>query len=368
MSLTHLQIRAFRCFEQVELALSESSNVLLGPNASGKTSLVEAIHFFCLGRSFRANKLSTLIQHGQSGFRLAARVKDQGGVERFGRVSRFSNGDVEREIDHQRIRNLSEFGKLLPVHVVTHEGFLLFDGGPEYRRRFLDYGVFHVEHDFIKLWKAYRQIHSQRNHLLRSIHHYNKELASWDIELAQCADALDEQRNNFWSSYLGYVDKVSEVAGLQLNLEYLRGWKQDEDLLKLLEKGFESDKKLGYTKQGPHRFDIQVRLNEGLAKHYLSRGQQKLLYYTLLVAQIDMLYDKTGQKVFLAIDDFSAEVDSATQQTIVEMLKLIADKTQFFFTSLDESVLYRIKWLQDIKGEQRIFNIKDCCIQPYSTN
>ena len=152
MSLKQFRVSGFRCLAESDFAPDPALNLIAGPNASGKTSLLEAIFYIGRGRSFRASGNRELIQSGQKGFTLYGEIQNGDVIHRAG---------VEVEAGQRRIRIDGEVGTsaglagFLPVQAIDPEIHNLVQGGPEFRRQFLDWGVFHVKHSFLDAWRRY---------------------------------------------------------------------------------------------------------------------------------------------------------------------------------------------------------------------
>src|SRR5512135_3824927 len=162
MGLQRLDIRDFRCIESAGLDCDTRCNLVSGPNASGKTSLLEALYFLGRGRSFRTASNETLIRKGAGGFLLTARTVGAGGSERTVGV-RYTRDGFEARSAGQPVRSLAELATLLPVQAIDPEVHRLVEEGPQERRRYLDWGVFHVEPRFVDSWRRYQRALKQRN-------------------------------------------------------------------------------------------------------------------------------------------------------------------------------------------------------------
>src|SRR5690348_7437903 len=188
MSVSRLQLRDFRCFESVELDLSARANLIHGDNASGKTSLLEALFFLSRGRSFRTRSAEKLVRHGAEGFLLSAQTVDPAGTVPVG-IARTTAG-LEARVGGAPAQSLAQLSERMPVQLLDSSAHQLIEGGPRHRRQFLDWGVFHVEPSFLAAWRRYQRALKQRNTLLRQ-RAAEPLVKTWEPELVGAGQLLD---------------------------------------------------------------------------------------------------------------------------------------------------------------------------------
>ncbi len=334
MGLRTVGASDFRCFDALELECASGSNLIFGENASGKTSLLEAIFFLGRGRSFRAPRAESLVRAGADALKVFGRVGETGtsalgvGWSREGLVVRV--GGVAA--------GLAELAEALPLLVIDARSHQLIEGGPGERRRYVDWGVFHVEHRFLPAWRQYRRALLQRNTLLKRGGRESEFLA-WERELAESGEALDAGRR----AYLGDLvplaeEQVRAVAALEgLELGYRPGWPEGLALAEMLAAGRARDRQLGATQHGPHRADIQLRIEGQPASQRISRGQQKVLAGALILAQAQILQQRTGRTAIILCDDLAAELDLEHRRRFLVQLNEL--RTQLFVSAVDAEVL-----------------------------
>jgi DNA replication and repair protein RecF len=320
----------------VGLELHPERNLIVGPNGAGKTSLLESIHLLARGRSFRTRQTRRLIQEGRAGFRVVGVIGDGGPfTERIG-VS-FGGGGLEIEVGGRRAKGMTELAEALVVHVVDPSAHALIEGGPTVRRRFLDGGVFHVEHRYLETWRQYRRVLGQRNAALKS-RAADAELAAWDRQLVAAGAVIDDARGRYVRALAGALSTVGQrLLGLEIGLEYRSGWRKGSELAAALEESRVRDRQTGFTQSGPHRADLLVRMDGHRVEQRASRGQQKLIAAGLVLAEAACLRDSGAQKGILLLDDPAAELDKgALQRLIGEVSRL---PVQCVFTGIDPSAL-----------------------------
>ncbi len=203
MSLRRLQVTDFRCLQSAALDLDSRFTLISGANASGKTSLLEAIYVLGRGRSFRTRRLEHLIRRGSERFVVF------GEVDAFGRRLSLgvegSAGGVRAQLGGAKASSLAELAPLLPVQIIDPEIHRLIEEGPSRRRRFLDWGVFHVEPRFVDDWQRFQQALKQRNAALKS-RQARQVITAWDGDVVRYGESLSMARSR-------YVELLAESRG-----------------------------------------------------------------------------------------------------------------------------------------------------------
>lgn len=312
----------------------EGFNFVFGANGSGKTSLLEAIHCLGRGKSFRTHKTSKLIQAGQEAFTVVGKIHQHGRDKTVG-MRRTLQGSQIRISGHA-IKSTAELTELVPIALLEPGLHRLIENGPEYRRKFLDWGVFHVEPGFGSIWKTFRRALEQRNAALRD-RWQKAALKQWDRELIQAAEDLDSARKCYLNSLRITVESLDYLyeALPEVEFSYQCGWKVGMSYEEYLAAQYESDRERGFTQFGPHRADLRIRIDDVNVQDVLSRGQQKLLVATLILAQCRLLLDKDTSATIL-VDDLPAELDSEKR---LALLKALGDTgAQVFVTGTEKSL------------------------------
>ena len=260
--LASLEIASFRNIQHCALSPHPELNILCGPNASGKTSFLEAIHYLALGRSFRTPRAKALIKAGEAQTLLLAQLL--GGAKVGLQKSR--NGDQQLKLNGETVSGWERVAREIPVQLLDATTFSLLNEGPRLRRRFLDWGVFHVEQQFLPAWRRARKSVMQRNALLKqSGKPDEKQLEFWEAELASGAELVTRSREAYFQrleqAFCSALGKLSGQLGSSVSLHFQAGWNTSQDLGKLLFDGRENDKRLGVTRHGPpsRRYPDQVR-------------------------------------------------------------------------------------------------------------
>ncbi len=331
--LQRLAIQNLRCLREVELDLHPEVNMLVGANATGKTSILEAIHLLSFGRSFRTRHPAELIRRGATVCVCTARIRSAEGRvgHRVGIELRAEGRRVR--LDGQPIRSSRELARVLRAQLIDPQSHRLITAGPEYRRGLLDWAVFHVEQGFAGVWVDYRRALRQRNALLRA-GGTDAALEPWERVMARTGERLAGLR----CALLPDLERLvrEEVGQLlpecDVRLVFRRGWASGSSLLEALRGARAGDRKVGHSRVGPHRADVIVDTGLGPASRMLSQGQQKLLVLALLMAQFRLVSERVGEGGVLLVDDLAAELDH--ERWTKAMVRLRGMGVQLVMTAL----------------------------------
>ena len=323
MRLAQLRIQSLRCLGEVELALEPGINVLVGGNGAGKTTVLEAVFLLSRGRSFRSGAKEALVQRGASGFSVFAELHHAD--QRTCRLGLGREGSRwEAKVDGSRA-TLGELVQQCAVVCFEPGSHALIAGAAEERRRYLDWGVFHVEHDFLAGWRRYQRALKQRNSLLRSTRMALDDslFAPWEAELAQSGQQLHQQRETYLARLRPRL--VARAAVLlpelgPLTLHYRRGWSADQDLAEQLREQRGRDLARGHTTLGAHRADWSIAFEQAPLREHLSRGQEKLTALACVLAQAQLHAECRGEWPIVCLDDLASELDQAHQAAVAAQL------------------------------------------------
>ncbi|MFK8031746.1 MAG: DNA replication/repair protein RecF [Gammaproteobacteria bacterium] len=333
MAVTQLNVQRFRCVDLAQLNCSPHENLIVGRNASGKTTLLESLFFLGHGRSFRGTPARGLIQDQTDDFVLFAKLSQPDGQLGI----QGSKKGVTVKIDGSRAHSRSSLVSRLPVQVIEPGIHKLIEEGPTQRRSYLDWGVFHVEQMFYSSWRRYRKALDQRNAGLKE-HLPAKEIALWNDTLIAAGEAVNQQRLDYLAKLAPFLDAAGmALFDTPLECAFYRGWSEDYTLAEAMAANYERDKKLARTHAGPHRADIRVRFGARMAKARVSRGQQKLIAAGLILAQLALFEQSQGKPAVLLIDDPAAELDSHSLGRLLEYARDIP--AQRFITALEQRLV-----------------------------
>ena len=351
MSLTLLEVYNLRIVQHVALEPGPGLNVLVGPNGSGKTSLLEAMHMLGMGRSFRTGLAAYPVRRGETTLVVHGRWRtEQGEVVSLG---------VERGHDQRRIRvngstctGASALARVLPLQAVLPDTRYLFMHSARFRRGVLDWGLFHVEPRFYELWTRYQRALRQRNATLRDGAAL-KSLDPWEQTLAETGEEMEGLRASYiqqWrqcmSDYAGLL-----LPNLSLSMCTQRGWPAGAGLADVLRQNRERDRTDGYTRMGSHRADLQVTLGDAPLRECASQGQQILAVLALRLAQVELFMRQTGRRCLLMLDDVLNQLDGERRRCLLARVAELGAQTFITTTDADGREL-------DMAAGQRVFHVE----------
>lgn len=334
MRLIRFQSQHVRNLQHMAFNPHARFNIFLGANGSGKTSILESIHLLALGRSFRSRQVQAIINHQQTQLTCFAQVSD-GTIHLALGIEKNRQGEVRCRIGGEPCQRLSLFASMLPLQLITPETFKLLLAGPDERRRFLDWGVFHVEPSFSELCQRYQRLLKQRNAQLKTHQARSLDFDAWESALCEAGERIGQLRcehlQQLQGSLAHYIEKL--LPGFKIEVRLDRGWAENRTLASVLEQSFYEDKRCGYTRYGPHRAEIEFAVGGYPASQELSRGQQKLLICALYLAQAHFLVLKQGRKSLFVLDDLASELDAVNRHRLLEQLALV--DYQVFITDIE---------------------------------
>lgn len=364
MKITRLAAEDFRRFARVSFEPHPHLTVLRGANASGKTSLLEAIYFAARASSFRARRLDEIIletsEKKQASSSLWVKHTDNEPATQW-------TASVQRgEINIRRLTepsNRRELAQAIPVVMVDRQLHRVFEEGPVYRRRYLDWGLFYVEPSFFGTWRRHERALRQRNQALRQ-KASRTEVEVWNPEFIATAEALHQLRAKH-TQQLESAAKTWVAALLQteqFGFQLSSGWNDNLGLSGALADGYEGDRKMGFTHTGPHRAELRVRFETREARAFVSRGQQKMLAVAMALAQAELVAEITGKHPIVLLDDLEAELALEWQQRLVAAL--LRYPGQSLLTSLE----WRDALAPDASHKNyAVFHVEHGAVEPAAT-
>ena len=316
--IDELTLTNFRCFKDLKISFSPGINLITGINGSGKTSILESLYLLGRGRSFRTNFLSDLILKNQTS--AVAFLKGSFSKEQKYRIGcEIKKSSLALRVNNEPVKQRSMLLDFLPLQIITPSSHELIDSGPTYRRKFIDWGLFHVEQSYRIYWSNFRRVLKQRNQLLKD---GNPDLKHWDQEFIKYANILSDFRSKYFSELSPFFAKVQEnlLGEKVVNIQFFPGWNPELELEDALSRSFSKDKLFGWSNLGPHKADIKLSFKKS-SRNILSRGQQKLLVFSLQIAQCLHLMDHKSQLPLLLIDDISSELDHVNLNKLFEFIE-----------------------------------------------
>ena len=333
MWLTRLRLTNLRNIAALELPLEPGLTLFTGANGAGKTSILEGAYLLSHAQSFRVGQHETLIRHGADVLALHAQIQRQSGSVQIG-LGRRAN-QWEARINGDAAGNLGAMLREFALVCFEPGSHALISGGNSERRRFLDWGVFHVEHDYLASMRRFRRVLRQRNQLLKH-GALDRELDIWDVELVRAADSVTALRHTYFDRY---AEQLATTLALflpelgEVTATLASGWPDGVGLLEALRETHNRDRARGHTTCGPHRADWRIRFAHAPLREHLSRGQEKLCALACVLAQAELYAKSRGEWPVIALDDLASELDATRQQIVVG--RLLAAGAQVLMTGID---------------------------------
>ena len=324
MRINLLRARDLRCFEAVEFAPGPAINWLVGENGAGKTTLLEAVYILSHGRSFRAGSRSGLCRQGTSSYLIyAENALDHGSHHRLGLARKDERW--EARLDGSDLTTLAPLFKSCPVVCFGPESPSLITGPAEERRSFLDWGMFHVEHQSQEVWRRWRRALRQRNALLRT-DVGAAAFEPWEQDLGRLAAEIHRMRSACLVSLEPYMVQEATILVPEFGtaqVDYRPGWDAGTPLSDQLASMRGHDRERGFTQRGPHRADWSLEFGGIARREHLSRGQAKAVALVCVLALARWLEDCTAEYPLLCLDDLDSELDS---EHVAKTIGWLADK------------------------------------------
>ena len=337
MSFSKIHLNNFRSFKSSSFNLGKN-NLILGKNGAGKSSFLEAIFFILSKKSFRTSSLNAMVNFESSFFKVDAILNE----EKFSFTKDLSSSIKSIEGNFQN--------NFLPL-ILNNFSLNLLEAPKENRRSFIDYLMFHVEHDYKTNHLKFKKALAQRNRALKKSS--SSELKSWTKVFIDLSQKLTKMKLEFIDSFLKsfptFVDTLSIPKGLKdkfksISITYDKGWK--DNLLAELRESFVKDQARGFTSLGPQTSDLSVKINKQDSGNILSRGEQKLLILLIYLFFIKAYNNLRPNKTIFLLDDLPSELD---EKNLDLALNLLQDADcQLFITSLENLEKYEFDFVIDL--------------------
>lgn len=338
--IRNLQVVGFKCHPEI--------NVFLGPNGSGKTSLLESICFLAMGRSFRTYKSNNIINFDRQFASVSATYSDQTLTQDLKIMTvKYRSEDKISKIGGT-VASVSEVAALTPTQIINDETSQLVFKDPEGRRKFLDWLVFYSNNNYHQLWRDFNKVLQQRNRLLKMKgSKLMSVLDQLDVMFADLSGRLAAARRSSWQKFLPVWQDMSRQLNIgwsnSMEIRLFDGW--TGDLLQQLHTNRSADLKFGSTGCGPHKADLLVLIDNSPAKEILSRGQGKVLSMAMILGRAKFITTMAERADFvsvLLVDDLCAELDDINVNQVVKALCALTANVQVFITGVDKNKLLAV--------------------------
>jgi len=338
MRLDSLTIKQVRNLSDVKITPNPEVNIIYGENASGKTAILESIYLLSKARSFRTAHIKEVIQHGREDLTVSGLINTQtNNIVSTG--LRKSSKETEIKYGGERVKAVSEQAKNVVIQTANPDKTTLLTGSPRDRRKWIDWAMFHVEHDYLQIWHSYHRALRNRNALLRKTAK-EEEYYVWESIMADTA----KQLKGMWDKYLiclqqYYQETADQHVCAGVTFAAKKDKQKKEGFLEHLQSARRSDIRVGFTQQGPHKADFEFKIEGKQISTIFSRGQIKLFVILLSIAQAKLLKNEREVTPIFLVDDLTAELDKKTVDMLLELLYV--EKMQLFITSTESSEIFR---------------------------
>ena len=319
MIVERLELKNFRNIAAATLELSPHFNFLIGPNGAGKTVVLEALHLLLRGRSFRTRRVSFLVRHGAPSLGVQALCRDAVRGREHISLSKDRASRVELRVNEEPIRQTSAVAGLLPLQVLLPDLADLVFGEPRGRRQWLDWGAFHVKHDYMEVLRRYLRVLRQRNALLRSGD--ARTLDTWTDRMIEAGEGVIAARSDYVETVRdALLASIEAIApGLDIHVRHYPGFDGDS-FAEEVGAHTPGDVKLGFTQVGPHRADVKLEAGDNAAAGVLSRGQGKLVASAMRIGQARGLLTNQSRPSLFLVDDVWTELDDDHSARFMRLL------------------------------------------------
>lgn len=340
--INSIVLKNFRCYTSNNVVFLNNINILLGNNATGKTSIVEAIGLLSVGHSFRTNNDKELIKNDQEAYFVEYNISDN---KEKSKVSIAFDGKVRRiVVNGKQIKNLKDFiGKYKVISFIP-EDIRIIVGEPKLRRKFLDYNISIYNQEYLSNLVTYNRVLKERNEVLKNYKEKNDEmlLKTYTDKLVECGKRIIEARESFINEINTIINtKVEVLSDNKDNSSVMYKPNVDkDDFENSINKAKERDIAFATTTVGPHRDDFDILINNKSASSYGSQGQIKTVALGIKLCCVDIV-KKINDNILIVLDDVFGELDEIRQNQI---LKLLKEDYQMFITTtsingIDENIL-----------------------------
>lgn len=339
--ISDLRLQHFRSYSDSSFEFGEGVNIIVGPNGSGKTNLLEAILVLARGNSYRVADID-LLQFEQPWLRLDARVEPEDGMRTVKLVTE-PRQIKSYELNGKSYQRLT-LQHMVPVVLFEPNHLLLLHGAPEMRRSYLDDILEQTSPGYTSFRRNYRRLLSQRNALLkRPTPPTTQELFPWNLRLSELGATIARARTALCAELAQKLGGIyTEVSQSKTNVAIAYHPKfpvssYESHLLEKLESHAYEDAQRGFTAYGPHREDFVVTFDGRAADEFASRGETRTAILALKIIELQLLEAVRGHTPLLLLDDVFSELDGGRRRALTGFLQ----RYQTFLTTTDADVVVK---------------------------
>lgn len=341
--ITNIGLINLRSIKFIQFKPCKSLNIILGHNNAGKTTILESISLASSSKSFKGVDLDSLINNQSKSFQIS--IKSVQNTLKSSITIEKHLSSAKKLLINEKSSSTKQSLLLLPVLSMNFGYQNIFTQSSEHRRNFLDWGVFHVEHEHHSTLKDYNRVLVSRNKALKTKNY--DVISPWTNKLIELAMKISKRREDYFNilyqSFSGILTRVNkESTGLyrdiaEARLSFFKGW--EGDLSDVLDSNLNRDIALGYTSVGPHRAELISTTASGAIKDMASMSSQVILNLCLSLAQSETFHVKHKYKPILLMDDLFFGIDNKNLEVVV---KLLNESEQQCFLSAPNSFKDRV--------------------------
>ena len=329
MQIEELKLKNFRNYRELTLCPHPGVNLFFGRNGSGKTNLLETIHYCSLGRSHRVTNDVNVVKNNES-FALSS-VSIMNSLGRRKIDVRFHPDEVQKKailIDDKKISRFSDMMGCLCCVIFSPEDLGLIKEGPSQRRRYLDMMISQISRPYFVALQQYRTGMEQRNAMIRNYRATGTGnmslLSAFEETMASPAAVIIKERRRIVGMLSDIardtyqrISDTDEVFRLVYHSSIKEETDIEETLCRLFRENREDDIRMGFTSVGPHRDDLILTLNKNQMKQFASQGQIRTAALSMKLSQMKILKDLSGEDPVLLLDDVMSELDRKRRTSLI---------------------------------------------------
>ncbi len=329
MLIEELKLKNFRNYSELTLHPHPGVNLYFGRNGSGKTNLLEAIHYCSLGRSHRISNDANAVKNGEAFAFSSVSIRNSLGQREI--AVRFHPDEAQKKsilMDGKKIAKFSDMMGCLRCVIFSPEDLGLIKEGPSLRRRYLDMMISQINRGYFIALQQYRTCMDQRNALIRNLRANSyadtSMLSAFEETMAAPAAVIIRERRRIVSllsesarETYQRVSDTDEVFRLAYHSSVKEETEIEEVLCRLFREHREDDIRMGFTSVGPHRDDLILTLNKNQMKQFASQGQIRTAALSMKLSQMQILRDQSGEEPVLLLDDVMSELDRKRRACLI---------------------------------------------------